>query len=434
MKNKRAGLLSAKLNRKINYPFIQKESFESSPTKKVKPQKYYNLSLTINNNNKEKSCGPMSQNSKNISSKFIRSFSNNNIYPSLIKKNLPNLSNKNILSEVNNSSKFSNLSRTNTQRGMVKSPSMILHKKYNRYFKLEDEKLSQEIYYLNRDINNKNKKLVLIENENKKKDFILTEKENEINYIINKNKINENKYDDIDIEAENYFKKIKSNIDCNNIKFNYNIIFNTRELNNSNYNNLFIRIKYQILKAFKEIKEIEDEIKKNKQLKRNTKMIELNTETNILQSQIDQINILINNAISVYNKNQKEMKEYETLQNSVILQQNILKKLNKEYEKMVIEEYKLNMKIKKMENILEQKSIKKHQNSKLLKFLEKKKLNLSNEKIFQEMCNKQEMKNKIKKLKKFLNIYKFNYKVSEGKIDDLKGEKDTIYNKKYQLK
>ena len=432
MKNKRAGLLSAKLTRKSNCPFIQKESFELSPSIINKTKKYNNLSLTINNNNKEKSYGLLSQNTKNFSTKFARSLSNNNIYPSFTKKNLPNLSIKNILSEGNNSKKFSNYSRANTQKGMIKSPSMILHKKYNRFFKLEDEKLFQEIYYLTRDINTKNKKLFLIENENKKKERILTEKENEINNIINKKNNNENtNIDELDIEVENYFKKIKSSIDCNNIKFNYNIIFNTKELNNSNYNNLFIRIKYQILRAFKEIKEIDDEIKRNKKLKRNTKMIELNTETNLLQSQIDQINILINNAIAVYNKNQQEMKEYKKLENSIYLQQNIIKKLNKEYEKMVIEEYKLNMQIQKMENALEKKNIKKYKNSKLIDVLTKKKQNLSKEKIFQEIYNKQEMKNKIKKLKKFLNIYKFNYEASNSKLEELKDEKNTLINQNY---
>ena len=70
------------------------------------------------------------------------------------------MSTKNIYSEMNNnnSSKFSSFSRALTQRGMVKSPSMITNKKYNRYFKIEDEKLSQEIYYLTRDIKKKKKR------------------------------------------------------------------------------------------------------------------------------------------------------------------------------------------------------------------------------------------------------------------------------------
>ena len=50
MKYKRAGLLSAKLNRNINYPLIQKDIVEPFH----KQNKYKNLSLTINNNNREK--------------------------------------------------------------------------------------------------------------------------------------------------------------------------------------------------------------------------------------------------------------------------------------------------------------------------------------------------------------------------------------------
>ena len=434
MKNKRAGLLSAKLLRKKNYPSVQKDSFEISSTKFPKQYKYKNLSLIINNNNKEKSSGLMSPISKGNSNRFIRSLSNYNIYPSLT-KNFVNMSNKHIYPDIyNTSSKFSSFSRALTHRGLVKSPSMITNRKINRYFKIEDEKLSQEIYYLTRDINKKNKKLHLLGWENKKKDRILTEKENEINDIINKNKYNIGNYDDIDFEKEGFFKthNIKSNIENNNMKFNYDIIFNNKELSNSNYNNLFIRIKYQILKTFKEIKEKDDEIKKKKKLRIHTKMKELDVETILLQSQIDKINILINNAINIYNKNQEELKELQKLEGNVYLQQNILEKLNKDYNSMVLEEYKLNMNIKRMENILEQKNIKKLENEKLIKNLNQKKNNLSKEKIFKEFCNQQEMKSNIKKLKKLINIFNFNYKASTEKISDLKGEQNNTFNKRNQ--
>ena len=227
---------------------------------------------------------------------------------------------------------------------------------------------------------------------------------------------------------------IKSNIDTNNTKFNYDIIFNNRELNNSNYNNLFTRIKYQILKSFKEIKKVDDEIKQNKKLKIYTKMKELNFESNLLQSQIKQLNTLINNSISIYNKNQEEIKELQKLENSVSLQYTIIAKLNKDYNEMVIEEYNLNRRIKKMENIIEKKNIKKYQNSKLINTLTNKRQNLSKEKIFQELYNKKENKNYINKLKKLINIYKFNYKVSSDKISVLKEELNNINNKKNKNK
>ena len=426
MKNKRAGLLSAKLNRKINYPSIQKDFFDSFP----KQKKYKNLSLTINNNNKEKSHDIKS-------SKFTRSLSNNNIYPTLTKKNLGSMSPKNKFSEIiYNSSNFSSFARANTQRGMIKSPSMMIstRKKLNRYFKIEDEKLSQEIYYLSKDINKKNKRLHLLGKENKKKERILTEKENEINYIINKNRFNTGKNDENNLDVENYFKimDIKSNIDTNNINFNYDIIFNNRELSNSNYNNLFIRIKYQILRIFKEIKEKESQIKNKKKSMLNTKMMELNTEQDLLRSQIEQINTLIKNSLSVYNRNQKELKELHKLENNIHLQTQIINKLNKDYNEMVIDEYNLNIRIKKMENILQKKNQKKFKNNKLINILADKKQNLSNEKIFKELYDKQERKNYITKLKKLINIYKFNYKVSSDKITHLKEEYNNYFNKKGQ--
>ena len=439
MKNKRAGLLSAKLHQKENYPLFQKESFESSPTKLPKQIKYKNLSLTINNNNKEKSNCLKSPYNRTNSNRFIRSLSNNNIFPSSTKKYFSNLTTKNMYSDMynNNSSKFSSFSRalTLTHKGMVKSPSMVLNKKFNRYFKIEDEKLSQEIYYLTRDINKKSKKLYLLGWENKKKDRILTEKENEINEIINKNKYNIGSEDEIDFEKEDFFKShnIKSNININNnLKFNYDLIFNNKELNNANYNNLFIRIKYQILKIFKEIKEKDEEIKKSKKLRINTKMRELSIETVLLQSQIQKINILINNAIDIYNKNQIELKELSKLEDNVELQYNILDKLNKDYNSMSVEEYNLNMRIKKMENSITRKNIKQFENKKLINTLTQKQKNLSKEKIFQESCNQQEMKNHIKKLKKLINIFKFNYKASTDKISDMKGEQNKFFSKRDQ--
>ena len=434
MKNKRKALLSAKLHSKENYLSVQKDSFESSPNKLPNHIKHKNLSLTINNNNKEKTSGFRSPISKTNSNRFIRSLSNNNIYPSLT-KNFANKSNKNIYSDMcDNSGKFSSFSRALTYKGLVKSPSTINNRKINRYLKLENEKLSQEIYYLTRDINKKNKKLILLGWENKKKDRILTEKENEINDIINKNKYNIGNDDDIGFEKENFFKthNIKSNINNNNMKFNYDIIFNNKELNNSNYNNLFIRIKYQILKTFKEIKEKDEEIKNSKKLKIHSKMKELSIETILLQEQIDKINILINNAINIYNKNQEELKELQNLEDNVYLQQNILEKLNKDYNSMVLEEYNLNMNIKKMENIIERKNIKKFENKKLINTLAQKQQNLSKEKIFKESYNQLEMKNHIKKLKKLINVFKFNYKASTEKISGLKEQQNNFFNKKNQ--
>ena len=111
-------------------------------------------------------------------------------------------------------------------------------------------------------------------------------------------------------------------------------------------------------------------------------MKELNFESNLLQSQIKQLNTLINNSISIYNKNQEEIKELQKLENSVSLQYTIIAKLNKDYNEMVIEEYNLNRRIKKMENIIEKKNIKKFQNSKLINTLTNKRQNLSKEKVF----------------------------------------------------
>ena len=425
MKNKREGLLSAKINRNINYPSLQKNFFESFP----KQKKYKNLSLTINNNNREKF-----NNSR--SSKFIHSLSNNNLYPSLTKKNFGSMSAQNIFSDViNNSSKFSSFSRANTQKGIINSPSMISTKrKINRYFKIEDEKLSQEIFFLARDIKKKNKRLHLLGCENKKKDRILTEKENEINHIINKKRFSTGNNDDNNFDVDKYFKimDIKNNIDTDNIKFDYDLIFNNRELSNSTYNNLFKRIKYRILKIFKEIKEKEKQINNKKKSMVYTKMKELGINNDLLLYQIKKINTLINNSISVYNKNQTKLKKLQKLERNIHLQRQIINKLNNDYNSMVLEGYNLNISIKKMENTLQKNNIKKFKNNKLINILTNKKQNLSKEKIFKELYNKQEKEKYISKLKKLINIYKFNFKVSSDTINDLKKEYNDYFNKKNQ--
>lgn len=77
--------------------------------------------------------------------------------------------------------------KVSTHRGLAKSPGAVNHHIYKSIFKIEDEKLSPEIYYLKKDIHSMNKKLKLLGIENKEKDIILNEKENEINSIINKN-------------------------------------------------------------------------------------------------------------------------------------------------------------------------------------------------------------------------------------------------------
>ena len=443
MKSMKKGYLSAKMRQTPNNFFIQNELNDYRNNKLKKRSKYNNLSLNINNNNKEKSYGlSSSKNRYYTSNKLLRSFSTNNYITSFNKKEtLGSFSSKNIFSNNYNSPKISVFPTVSNSRGLKKSPS-VLNNFYNnnKFFKIEDEKLSQEIYYLKNDIFNMNKKLFLLGKENKEKDIILTEKENEINSIINK------KYDNSRIEETLMNKnKIINNNELNineenqkndesNNNFNFSIIFNDISLNNYNYNNLFIRIRHQILKAFKEIKKIEEEIKNNKKLNFYTKMNEIDIQTFLYKEQINKINILINNALSISQRNALEISEYELFQNRVLEQRKVLNGLNKEHEKLQNEEYLLSNKIKKMKNSLHIKNNKKFKNINLINSLNKKNEILNKDKFIMINYDNKEKNKKIKQLKKNIEIYKFHYNQTNNEIKHLKEKRDKILeNKKINI-
>jgi hypothetical protein len=309
---------------------------------------------------------------------------------------------------------------------------------------IEDEKLSQEIYYLKQDINKMNKKLLVLGEENKEKDNILTERENEINSIINKNYNNynneealTNENNDIN-ENNNYgYNTISDDIsvDKNNDNyfsnnFNLSLIFKDISLNNYNYNNLFIRIRHQILKAFKEIEEKEEEIKNNKKSIYYTKMNEINMESSFYKEQINKMNALISNALSVHEKNQSQLKEYDLLQNKIKQQEKVIKTLNKTYKNLKDEEFSIRENIKKMKNLLIIKNSKKYTNYNLINGLIKKNEDLSKDKIILTQYDDKERSKKIIKLKKDVELYKFHLKSTQNELDHLEEQKKNLMKKK----
>ena len=443
MKNKRKGYLSAKMRHAPNKFFNQNDLNEYKNSKFKNRNKYNNLSLNINNNNKEKIYGLSSaKNRYNTSSKLLRSFSTNN-YPSSFnkKEKFGSLSSKNIFSKNYTSTKFSAFPTVANSKGLKKSPSASNNIfNTNKFYTIEDEKLFQEIYYLQNDINNMSQKLFFLGKENEEKDKILTEKEKEINSIISKKYINSGVEKDLMNRIQN-FDNIGSNIneennqdnDINN-KFNFNIIFNNTYLSNYNYNNLFIRIRHQILKAFKEIEKLESEIKNNKKTNFYTKMNELDLEASIYKEQINKMNILINNALSTLEKNSSELKDFELSQYKTLEQKNVINGLNKKYEKLQREELLLIDRIKKMKNISLRNNNKKLENSNLLKNLNKKNELLKNDKYIMIKYDNTEKNKKIKSLKKNIELFKFHYKQTNNEIKQLKEKSEKIIeNKKFNM-
>ena len=433
MKTRKTVFLSAKTRKTPKISLNQKEFIESNNSKKFKKSKYYNLSLNINSNNKERIYGLVSPKNKyyDSSSKFLGSYTVNNISSLTKKKKLGSLSSKNIFSTINVGSQNPSFFPTvSSNRVLVKSPSAINHHIYNsRFFKIEDEKLSQEIYYLKKDIEQMNKELYFLDIENKEKEKILTGKENEINAIIlkNNNNYNINEIMANEYKDNNYYilNKKEEHKDLSNY-FNLDIIFNDISLNNYNYNNLFIRIRHQILKAFKEINEKAEEIKNNKKTLFYTKMNEIDLEADLYKEQINKINTLIDNAESIYQRNQIKLNEFELLENKTKEQQKILNGLNKEYYNSKNEEYELSEKIKIIEHVSKKKSHKKRNNFNLIENLKKKNIILSKDKLILTKFNISKMAEDIKVLKKNLELFKFHYKHTNNEIGQLKEKRDNI--------
>ena len=443
MKNKRT-FLSAKV-RKTPKSTIQKEFIENNNHNSNKKKKYNNLSLNINISNKERKYGLSSKKNKhynNSSSKFIRSFSTTNNISSLSKKKkISYLSTKNLFSNIFGSPKKSSYFPTViTHRGLIKSPSAVNSYIYSsRFFKIEDEKLAQQIYYLKNNISKMNKNLILLGNENFEKDKILTEKENEINFIINKNnnKSHDNINEMLSRDKKNYLINKENNQDINSYymnNLNLNIIFNDITLNNYNYNNLFTRIRFQIIKNLKEIEETEEEIIKNRKSIFFTKMNEIDIISALYKQQINKFNILINNAASIYERNKIKIKEYEALEKKLKSQQKVLNCLNKEYSNIKKEELLLNKKIKKMKNIIFLKNNKKFKNINLINDLNKKNDILSKDKYILLQIDNKNMIKKLKHLKKNVELFKFYYNHTSNEINKLKKNRENILsNKKLKI-
>ena len=434
MKNGRKGYLSAKIRKTPNNPFNQKESNDINNNKLYKRSKYYNLSLNINNNNKEKIYGLESPKYKynNTSNKFLRSFSTQKLSSFSKKNKYGSLSSKNIFSTNYGESIKSAFPAVLTHKGLVKSPSSINYHIYNsRFFKIDDEKLSQEIYYLKNDIHKMNKKLFLLGIENKEKDIILTEKENEINSIINKNSLNCSI--DENFKFENNYNNINTNEEYNqdkDNKFNLNVIFNNITLNNYNYNNLFIRIRHQIIKAFKEIKKLEEEIRKKKKSIYYTKMKEIELESFLYQQQINKINAIIEKALSIYERNKIEINEYELLKNKIKEQERVLNDIDIEYQYLQKEEMLIYQEIEKIKKNLCNKNNKKIKNYNLLNNLNKKNDILSKDKIILMQYNNKEKTKKIKDLKKNIELFKLHYKHTSNDLNQLKEKREKLLKEK----
>jgi hypothetical protein len=133
--------------------------------------------------------------------------------------------------------------------------------------------------------------------------------------------------------------------------------------------------------------------------------------------------------MALYDRNQKQLDEYELLENKITEQEKVLKKINKQYENLQKEELCISEKIKRMKNILDKKSLRKFKNFDLLNTLNKKNDNLIKDKIIKSDYDDKEMNQKISKLKKNIDLFKFHYRHTSNDINHLKEKRENLMKK-----
>ena len=301
----------------------------------------------------------------------------------------------------------------------------------SKYFNLETEKLYQETRQIKKLVRYLTKELLVLKKENEEKDRQITIKEKEINDIIIKNNAlllgtvnvdtNDNNFNNAKINdnstntsyiSNNKTEKSSTN-NTNRTEDNYTNLFNDSIYVNalsSNRNtttgNLFFKIKKEIKQTNNEMKLENDKFEKLKKSVYVTKMNELSIESNLLQSHIQKINSLMENAIII----------------------KLQKKENELKDKFEINECQL---INKMNEV--------NVNINKLFLLKKKNENLNKDKVIKNeiytTINKNNgnpvqintiYRNKIKELKKSIKFYERQIKYSEDELAKLKDKRKKL--------
>ena len=325
---------------------------------------------------------------------------------------------KKIFKQIN--SYKSKINRSRPQSSNIRNlPKLIKNNIFpsfspTNYLSLEEEKLNQEKYQLNKIVKKLQQELFLLKRENLEKDELLNNKENEINELITNS--------NIIFDEEN--KNNNDNDDINNIN---NII-----QSNSAYN-LYLKIKKEIKNFNNGIKEEEEKINELKHSTFYTKTYECYIETKLLEEQISKITSLINNALIVKENNESKMKEFDYFENKINIQQKILNELKLKQKYLNEDEDILQKEIKNIKSNLIFKKDKVDKNKKEINLLIKKNNNLSNDKVIKSKVYflKKDSNNsinsiylkKISELQKIVNFYKSQNKYNESIINKLKEQK-----------
>ena len=310
------------------------------------------------------------------------------------------------------------------------------------FFNLETEKLYQETRQIKKIVKILTNQLTELKKENIEKDKQISIREKQINDIILNNNLstfeNAKNNTNNNTNEQNNNSILSDTNNENSSTFNDSIYANALFSNrNSSTGNLFFKIKKEIKQTNNEIKLEKDKFEKLKRSTFVTKVNELKIESNLYEQQINKINSLLLNALSIKEDNEKKLIEYGDLKASLDKQENLIKNLISITKKLEIEEYELNTNLARNKNELKSKMKEVNLNNSKLNILKKKNELLANEKIIKD--EKYTIKingnpitfnslyiNKINKIKKSINFYKRQIQHSDIEINKLKDKRKKL--------
>ena len=257
------------------------------------------------------------------------------------------------------------------------------------FFNLETEKLYQETRQIKKIVKILTNQLTELKKENIEKDKQISIREKQINDIILNNNLstfeNAKNNTNNNTNEQNNNSILSDTNNENSSTFNDSIYANALFSNrNSSTGNLFFKIKKEIKQTNNEIKLEKDKFEKLKRSTFVTKVNELKIESSLYEQQINKINSLLLNALSIKEDNEKKLIEYGDLKASLDKQENLIKNLISITKKLEIEEYELNTNLARNKNELKSKMKEVNLNNSKLNILKKKNELLANEKIIKD--------------------------------------------------
>ena len=287
---------------------------------------------------------------------------------------------------------------------------------------IEEERLNQEKNQLIKMIKYLNLQLNQLKKENEEKDVLLNHEEKELKSLIYNNDLTEE-------EKDLYNIMVDSPNEVNNLEESKSMA------NNASYNLIF-KIKREINNIKAKIMEEDEKIGKLKSSLMYTKLKEINTENNFIESQINKIASLFNNSLNIKEVNDIKMEEIENYQYNINVQNQILEELENKKKMLIQEELMMKNNIKNIGTDAEQMKKQVQKNTKELDSLRQRNKNLLKDKVINsKVIIRDEMSHqtlshfyytKINQLKKDIHFYKSKLNHDEILKSQIKEQKNKV--------